>query len=250
MPLLRVITRRVNAMESRAAESRAWPVFDRYFSTREQWPRWKYAVFLLLFFCIFAALPYTLSNHIAAWRGVSVAHIEIWIDRKIPFTSWTIIFYIAYYIYIPIVAWIGAAQHRREEALVFFQRSIALTWSVFVIFIMLPVEVTLRDQVVFEPGFFGWFMTDLHAADPPFNSWPSLHVFQSLMMLLVVRAWFMKENHWPRALAVSAWVTTALIWYSTVAIKQHYVFDILTGLAVTTLAWHYWIRFSIIQTEH
>ena len=125
-------------------ESRTWSMFDRYFPKRLEWARWKYAGFLLSFFCIFAAIPYTLSNHIAAWRGVSVGNIEIWLDREIPFTSWAIIFYIAYYIYIPVVAWIGAASHRREEALVFFQRFIGVTWGIFLIFILLPVEVTFR----------------------------------------------------------------------------------------------------------
>ena len=223
---------------------------DRFFNERQAWSRLRYTAFLVALFCLLAALPYWLTNQIAAWRDVSVGSIEIWLDREIPYSEWSIWFYIAYYLYIPALAWLGAAAHRREEALVFFQRFVVISWIPYMIFIFLPIEVTLRDQVVYGDGFYRWFMTDLHSADPPFNSWPSLHVFQSFMMLLAARAWLMKDGRWTPTVATAGWLTTALIWYSTVGIKQHYLLDIFSGLVFTATMWHLWVRHSINQTGH
>ncbi|MBC8437663.1 MAG: hypothetical protein H8D82_00160, partial [Euryarchaeota archaeon] len=60
------------------------------------------------------------------------------------------------------------------------------------------MEITLRDQIPIEiregSGTWGWaYGGSLHLTDLPWNAWPSLHIFQSLLIVLTIDYWLKND---------------------------------------------------------
>lgn len=219
-----------------------WPILDRLWPLRLAWGRTGYAGFLLGGFLLLGALPYVLINQFSGWRDTTVVEISFQLDWDLPYIPWLVVPYYSFYLYFPIAAWVGSHPGFREQGLLFFQRMLTLTWGCFAVFLLLPSEIRLRSQAVGAEGFFGALMDELHKADTPYNAWPSLHVLQSLLVVLFVRHALMKQERWSMMLAMMAWSACSLLVASTVLIKQHYVFDALSSIAIVAISWRWWIE--------
>tara|TARA_B100001564_G_C20620879_1_gene662294 strand:- start:1076 stop:1555 length:480 start_codon:yes stop_codon:yes gene_type:complete len=128
----------------------------------------------------------------------------------------------------------------QRENIIFHQIILMLTWLVFLIFILLPVEVDLRKSV-FETNLGIWqsWYDLLYDVDTPWNAWPSLHIVQSLLAVLVVNRWYNTEEHkWHIRLLWFAWLMLTI---SVMTTKQHFVWDAVTGIITALVAWKYWI---------
>ena len=82
----------------------------------------------------------------------------------------------------------------------------------------------------------------MHAIDTPWNSWPSLHIVQSMQVVLVLRYWYPPSTTRLRiahALLLIMWI---LLVISTMTIKQHYVWDVATAMLLAGLGWVYWMK--------
>lgn len=224
---------------------------DRWCPHYLSWSRPRTALFLLCIYLFTAAIPYVVTNQIAAWRGVSLFSPEHYIDGMIPYMPWTIIFYFSFYLYFPVVAWFGSGDEtRRIEGFVFHVYLTLATWLACLVFIAVPVKVSLRDHVTLDGGIFDPFLESLYNADPPFNSWPSLHVFQSLLIALVIRRWMIQDGKWTNAHSIILSIGWGLLALSTMGIKQHYIFDAITGCVFALLVWFYLCQPKLNQTEH
>ena len=152
------------------------------------------------------------------------------------------IFYASFYAYFPALSWVGAEQSRRLVAEQMNQRLIQATWVVFALFLLLPVEVELRHQIPAMDGVFGSLFAYLHTADTPYNAWPSLHVLQSLLVILSLQTWLRQDGRLTPAALVVMWSAWALLTASTMLVKQHYVFDVVTGIVIGLLMWRAWFK--------
>ena len=119
---------------------------------------------------------------------------------------------------------------------------IVAAWVAFAMFLIFPVEIELRSQAQGAEGLFGFLMTTLHEADTPYNAWPSIHVLLSILVVMFVRYVSLEEGTWNTPLAVVVWISCALLVASTALIKQHYVFDGISGIALAFGLWYGWIR--------
>ena len=218
------------------------PLIDRWWPKRDEWSRLKYGGFLLSLFLVLGALPYGLINRFSAWRGTSTFEVELPIDWDLPFVPWMVIPYYSFYLYFPWAAWMGASDRHRQNGLVFHQRLIASAWVAFIIFLLFPVEIELRSQAYGAEGLFGLMMSALHEADAPYNAWPSIHVLLSILVVLFIRFVETENGTWNAPKAVVIWVSCALLVASTALIKQHYVFDGISGIALAFGLWYGWIR--------
>jgi membrane-associated phospholipid phosphatase len=80
---------------------------------------------------------------------------------------------------------------------------------------------------------FTQMIRDVYAGDNPFNDFPSLHTSTSALMAIY---WLRAD----RRVGIVAAVWAALVVASTVLIKQHYVADVVSGLALAFgAAWVY-----------
>ena len=79
----------------------------------------------------------------------------------------------------------------------------------------------------------------LHTVDTPWNAWPSLHIVQSLLAVLVVSRWYNSETKkWHIRFL---WFSWFMLMLSVVTIKQHFVWDVFSGIVIATIAWKTWI---------
>ena len=88
---------------------------------------------------------------------------------------------------------------------------------------MLPRPASLGD------GFFAWTLALNYRLDPPLNCFPSLHVAWGFVAALCCH-----RVH--RGVGVAALGWASLIAISTLYTKQHYVLDVVAGIALAVLA--------------
>ena len=130
----------------------------------------------------------------------------------------------------------------QREVIIFHQILLILTIMIFGIFLILPAEVDLRGSVLdTDLGIWHTWFELLYGVDNPWNAWPSLHVVQSMLIVLIIHRWFSNDGRKAIMLLGALWFAWALLVISITTTKQHYVWDAISALIVGFLAWRYWI---------
>ena len=199
---------------------------------------------ILIAMGLFAAIPYTLINRFASVRDWAAFDPTLQLDIDIPFLAWMIIPYLTLYLYYPAAAWLGSKNEIMwRQNVVFHQMMLLTCWGVNAIFILLPVEIDLRHLIHgIEGTMWECSFAAMQAIDTPWNSWPSLHIVQSMQVVLVLRYWYPPSTTRLRiahALLLIMWI---LLVISTMTIKQHYVWDVATAMLLAGLGWVYWMK--------
>ena len=223
-------------------QPRSWPIIERWFPHREAWSRPVHAGWLLTVFVLLGGLPYTVINQIAGQRNTSVFHVETSLDTMLPFVPWMMVPYVSFYAYFPLMFWMGSRVDRRPQAERLTLRLVQATWIAFAIFLLLPVEVDLRHQITPVEGVLGLAFDTLHTWDTPYNAWPSLHVLQSLLVVLTVRTWLAEEARAGAPIYGLIWAAWGLLVLSTLLVKQHYLFDVATAIVLAATVWKVWFK--------
>jgi membrane-associated phospholipid phosphatase len=191
----------------------------RIFSQGIFYTGWKNAaVNLLLAAAVyFASVVYELLNH-----GPAVLHLRTAIDVALPLVP---VFVIPYISLQPVlIATLLYFLFFRTR--VFQSACVALlaAWlASFACYYFLQSEVV--RPVLTGTGFFSRLVMQVYAGDNPFNDFPSLHTSLSTILAL----------HWAsmsKPLGRVAILWAVLVVASTLLIKQHYLADVLFGLAL------------------
>jgi membrane-associated phospholipid phosphatase len=145
-----------------------------------------------------------------------------WADRAIPFVPALLPVYVAYLAFY----WWTVARARNDSEVnwLFYGAYLQLFLSL-PLFVLMPVRIPLEQFYGVAP--YNWADALWRWFDAPNNCFPSLHV--SNCLLLQQFNW-RRPYRWPHALA--AWA----IIVSTVLVKQHYVVDVLGGVAIYAVA--------------
>jgi membrane-associated phospholipid phosphatase len=179
---------------------------------------WGLVLSLLLIPAILGTnLIYDSLNH-----GPNRIFLQTPLDRALPVVP---IFAIPY---VSLIPYIGVSL----IAFLFFRvrlyRSAALTmivvWFISYAFYFFLQSYIARPQVIGSDPFSG-LVRSIYASDQPYNDFPSLHT--SLSTIIAIHWWRVD-----RRIGVPAAISTALIVASTVLVKQHYVADLVGGLAL------------------
>ena len=122
------------------------------------------------------------------------------------------------------------------------QTLIMVTAFCCAIFLLLPAEIDMRDQIDWD-SLNGWehaLFEFIHFSDNPWNAWPSLHIVHSYLLARLMTVWASRRaaesSAWNLFLVV-LWVEWVLLCISILTTKQHYLFDLVTGIAVAQFAW-------------
>ena len=87
------------------------------------------------------------------------------------------------------------------------------------------------------PGLFGALFQIIHGADRPWNAWPSLHVSTAALITIF-------SIHWWKERPVLQW-SIGILWIlmciSILTTKQHFIWDLVTGLLLTAGIWRWQI---------
>jgi membrane-associated phospholipid phosphatase len=148
------------------------------------------------------------------------------LDRALPLhPAWAIVYGSLYgfLIVVPVLV------VRQEEQIRRTVRAYLMVWIVaFACFLLYPTAASRPAEVVGE-GFFAWGLRALYSADPPYNCFPSLHVAHSLISALTCY-----RVH--RGVGAISLGFVGLIGLSTLYTKQHYVLDVIAGMALAGVA--------------
>jgi membrane-associated phospholipid phosphatase len=182
--------------------------------------------------CILLAAGVFFSNELYAVlnHGPAVLNLRTPIDTALPVVPIFVIPYVSLnpFVYATLVIFLLFRTR-------IFQSACLAVISVMMIsyaFYFLAQSEVVRP-VLLGTDLFTRMIRGVYAGDNPFNDFPSLHT--SVSTILAIHWW--RANR-PLGIAVSVW--TALIVASTVLIKQHYIADLIFGLALAFgLCWLY-----------
>mgnify|MGYP005693227523 FL=1 len=217
---------------------RPWSLWKPLWRNKDNSRIFIYSMMLAI---VAMAIPYSIINHIMGEIDRSVFDPISPVDSWVPFVAWTSMIYVTLYLYYPVTCHYGIKNNERiREMFAFNQVMFSITWLVYVLFIIFPTEIHIRDEIPLDvrsgEGFWGFWIGDfMHEVDKPYNAWPSLHIVQSLMMVLLLRHWkvFDKTGEF------IVWLSWSLLCISVMTTKQHFFFDVVTGVVVAVFSWYY-----------
>ena len=229
--------------------TRPWPLWRPLLRHGERLGGWLFHLTALAFMHLVTGGGYMLLLRISEVRGVTVWDPVLPIDRAIPVLGWTIFPYASYYAYgVLTVLVTPRTTQGRQRLIVLYQGLIWMTLVVFTCFLLMPCEIHLVRDVPAElleetgviPAIFRW----LHAMDRPWNAWPSHHACVSLVIAFYV------HGSVRRPLArLAMWVAWGLLALSILTTKQHFVFDLATGVALGWATWRLVVRPSLATAD-
>ncbi len=206
--------------------------------------RW-FPLEVFLFGLIFIAVPYFGSNNIANLylQDTFASFPEHSLDRSIPVINWMIIPYAALYLFYPTTLILAPRDDKgRIELLSAMQMLILATIFCVIFFLLFPAEIDMRDAIDWESmnAIETILFEFIHTSDRPWNAWPSLHIVHSYCLARIVTHWLRtnySETNWAKPFLVLLWVEWTLLCISILTTKQHYMFDLFSGMAVGFFAW-------------
>jgi hypothetical protein len=222
--------------------TRPWRLWRPLWRRGERLGGWLFHLGALALMHLVTGGGYMVLLRISDARGVTVWDPGTALDKAIPTVGWTIFPYVSYYGY-GVLTVLATPRNAvgRHRLIVLYQGLIAMTLVVFSFFLLMPSEIYLVRDVPAElltgqgvvPAIFRW----LQAVDRPWNAWPSHHACISLVTALYV----VRTSRNPAA-RLAMWVAWGLLALSIVTTKQHFLFDLVTGVALGWGTWHWVVR--------
>ena len=179
-------------------------------------PAITYFIFYLCWFYIIEHTP---------GRDYTIIHMKI--DDRLPFCEY---FIIPYFMWFGYVAWILFYLFFANEK--DFLKCCTFLFTGMTIFLIIstvfPNIHYLRPSVMPRDTIFTKMVIFLYSIDTSTNLWPSIHVYNSMGVLFAVN--HNRQLGSKPFIRLSCFILTILIILSTVFLKQHSVYDVMTGI--------------------
>jgi membrane-associated phospholipid phosphatase len=166
---------------------------------------------------------YAILNH-----GPAVLNLRTPLDVALPVVPIFVIPYVSLepFVYLTLVIFLLFRTRLFQSACLAVISAVLLSYGVYFF-----AQSEVIRPVLLGTDLFTRMIRDVYAGDNPFNCFPSLHT--SVSTILAIHWW-----RTDRRVGIPVAVWTALIVASTVLIKQHYVADLIAGLALAFgLSW-------------
>ena len=207
--------------------------------------KYKHALPLLVYGVIymtwFVWLEKTVTKH---YRVIHVA-----LDDYIPFCELFVIPYFLWFAYVSlVVAWLffrDKDDYYRTCIFLFTGMTVFLLVST-----LFPNGHHLRPAVMPRDNILTRMISHLYRTDTPTNLWPSIHVYNALgAHSAIIRSRQLAKKRW---LCRSSLVLCISIILSTMLIKQHSAFDVMTGLVMAAVMYGITYKYDILTAyrEH
>lgn len=178
-----------------------------------------------LFLCLYSPI-----NQLAG--GWSAASAETALDAKIPFLPGWVFVYALLYLLLPLPMVLPSSLATLRRICAAFLVTTAVSFTVFLLF---PVHMDLRPEDLQADTFATWILALIHRVDTPANCLPSLHVSLSLLAALCAYSLDRTVGRIVIPLAI-------VVAFSTLFVKQHWLWDMLTGWALGFAIWALMVR--------
>ena len=170
------------------------------------------------------------------WLEVNITVPAIWVhcqlDDVIPFCKYAIVPYFAWFAWIPFTLFYLLRHGERSDfwrvcLCLFAGMTIALSC-----YVLLPTGLALRPYRVYGSDIFARLVRMLYAVDTARNVCPSIHVFNSVTLMIGYRRSRCFDEPGRRWMRPAANVLGAAIILSTMLLKQHSCIDVVLGAAL------------------
>jgi membrane-associated phospholipid phosphatase len=152
---------------------------------------------------------------------------RLWLDDAVPFSEWWVPAYWSFY---PLIVLGGVFLTTREEIRRYLAGLLGQGLVACVIFFAWPTMVS-RPPVPGE----AWAYHLVIALDHPLNACPSLHASFAVYCAIVLDGVLRKAGVLA-SLRVSVWIWVAVIFASTIGLRQHVVLDLVAGALLALAA--------------
>ena len=153
---------------------------------------------------------------------------ELAIDRTLPLVPVWALGYGTLYLFLILLPLLVV---REDDLIRRMAHAYLLIWiAAYLFFFVFYPTAAPRPLTVSAGGFGAWGLKALYSADPPINCFPSLHVAHSFVSAFAAG----RVN---RRLGRVAVICAALVALSTLFTKQHYVVDVIGGIALAFVAY-------------
>ena len=189
--------------------------------------KYKHAA-TLLYVLIYIPWFMYLEKHVV--RSYHIIHMSI--DDKIPFIEFFIVPYLLWFAYVAITLtfFFFADVKSYNKMCIFLFSGMTIFLIVSTIY---PNGHQLRPIVFARENIFTDLVRGLYSADTPTNLFPSIHVFNSIgTHLAIAKSEKLKDKKW---ICKGSFVLMTLIIMSTIFLKQHSVFDVLTAFVMAVV---------------
>lgn len=184
--------------------------------------KYKHIIPLFIFLVVYLSWFAWLEQDVAKYKVIHMA-----LDDLIPFCEVFIVPYLLWFLYVAVVVVFLMFKNKQEyyKICVFLMTGM----TVFLIISTLwPNGHDLRPAVLPRDNIFSGMVAMLWQTDTPTNLWPSIHVYNSLGAHFAVM--HSRDLANKKGLKIASLILAVSIILSTMLLKQHSVFDVVTGL--------------------
>lgn len=195
------------------------------------------AVYGVIYLSWFCHLEQTVTKH---YRVIHMA-----MDDYIPFCEVFIIPYFLWFAYVAAVVVFFFFKNKED-----YYRACIFLFTGMTVFLIVstlwPNGHHLRPIVMPRDNIFTQLVTFLYQTDTATNLWPSIHVYNSLgAHFAIIRS---KEFENKKGLRIASLVLATSIILSTMFLKQHSVFDVLTAFIMAAIMYAIVYRRDLLMT--
>ncbi len=186
----------------------------------------RYPLIIPIAALAFGTLSFGFAKLLCFWRPHGNMTLP-W-DALVPFLPWTVVIYLASFIYWYLI-FVLSARQEREKADRFFCAHVLTVLISFLFFVLMPT--TLERPTVTGGGLWNWLMRLVYWIDTPENLFPSLHCSVGWLCWVGVRG----RKDLPLWLKLLALILSLLVCLSTLTTRQHVMVDVVSGVALAEL---------------
>ena len=151
------------------------------------------------------------------------------LDARIPFVaSCSVWMYLWVFPCALIPLFVVKCRHLFRRTVIAYATVMAVSFVLFAVFPVTSVGLRAPKRTLDISRPSDWAVSIIYSLDPPYNLFPSLHL--SLAALAAFSVWKTSKPY-----AIAIFVSVAGLGVSVCTVKQHYVLDVLTGLALAAL---------------
>lgn len=198
---------------------------------KEFYEKYKHGIPLLVYGIIYLTWFYLIENHLKG--PYTIIHTPL--DDLIPFCELFIVPYLLWFGYMAVVVGYLFLKDKEE-----YFRSCSFLFIGMTVFLVIstisPNGQLLRPMIYERDNVFIDLVRNLYRTDTPTNLWPSIHVFNSLgCHIAVCKSEKLRSN---TLIKYGSLVLCVLIVLSTMFIKQHSVFDVITAFIMAVILYN------------
>lgn len=190
--------------------------------------KYRHAIPLIIYAAIYMVWFVYLEKTVT--KSYHVIHMDL--DNHIPFVPIFVVPYLLWFIYVASVVLYLFFTNKED-----YYKCCLFLFTGMTIFLIvstiMPNGHHLRPHVFEESNIFTRLIQMVYAKDTSTNLWPSIHVYNSIGAHLAITQ--SKKLSSKKILRAGSFILSTSIIFSTVLIKQHSIFDVITAFIMAII---------------